>query len=200
MPFLLDTGPVEQAQPVTQGDRRNHQPDFIHQAEPEKTLAYYRPAHHPDISIPRREYLLHQSLEVARVELHAGPRRRQFSACHHDRWSIAVGPAEFPGVLVGARAQHVAVYRLEDLGAVVVGDALVVDVLGVHPRNTVVLRGDEAVKAGNYVQRYCRRHCPRHGFLPMIMTPRKRDASKDPQQEIPRVVPLSPVGGSQSSH
>jgi hypothetical protein len=50
-------------------------------------------------------------------------------------------------MLIGARTEHVAIYRLDDLSAVVSNPSFI-DVGGtVHPRNTVVLLGDEAIKA-----------------------------------------------------
>jgi hypothetical protein len=65
MPLLLGTEITEYVQPVTRYDRRYHQSDFIHQAEPEKTLALHGPSHQSDASVSRREYLSRKSLEIA---------------------------------------------------------------------------------------------------------------------------------------
>jgi hypothetical protein len=50
-------------------------------------------------------------------------------------------------VLIGARTYDIAVYRLEDLSAVIGYPSFVDIARAVHPRNTVVLPGDEAIKA-----------------------------------------------------
>ena len=60
-------------------------------------------------------------------------------------------------MLIGKGTEHEAVYRLDGVYIVAFGDPLFVDIARtVHPRNTVVLPGDEAIQTGNYVQRYRR--------------------------------------------
>src|SRR5215472_9174146 len=48
-PLLLAAGISEQGQSVAQCDGRDHQSDFIHQAELKKTLAELRTPHQPDV-------------------------------------------------------------------------------------------------------------------------------------------------------
>src|ERR1022692_255903 len=160
MPLLLGPGITEQAQSVTQCDRRYHQSDFVHQSKPEKTLAQHRPSHDPDVSVSRREDLVDQLLEITGIELNALPRGRQLSACDHDGRSIAIGPAQLERVLVGAGTEHKAVDGRDDLFSPVVRNPFFVDVSGaIQPRYSVVLPGDDAIKTCNHVKSYRRSSC-----------------------------------------
>src|SRR5262249_8493547 len=135
----------------------NRQSDFIHQSEPEKTLAQHRPSHEPDVSVSRRENLINESLEISRMELNALPRRRQLSICEHHGWTIAIWPAELERVFVCTRTDHKAIDSLDDFFTGVFGNPFFVDISRtVQPRNTVVLLGDDAVKARNHVKSYRR--------------------------------------------
>src|SRR5215467_3784846 len=161
-PPLLAAAITEQGQSVAQSNRRYHQSDLIHQALCQKTLAELRSSHEPDVSatcgsIAGRENLFNQLPEVAGVELNRPSRARQLAACEHDGRSFTIGPTKLERVLVGTRTEHEAVDRSDGVVRTVFRNAFFVDVAGtVHPRNGVVLFGDEAVKARNNMQRHLR--------------------------------------------
>src|SRR5215467_14365666 len=91
------------------------------------------------------------------MELNALPRGRQLSICEHHGGSIAIWPAELERVLVCARTEHEAVDSRDDVFTGVFGNPFFVDISRtVQPRNTVVLLGDDAVKARNHVKSYRR--------------------------------------------
>ena len=60
-------------------------------------------------------------------------------------------------MLVRARTEYKTVDSLDDLFSTVVSNPFFVDVSrAIQPRNTVVLLGDDAIKASNHMKRYRR--------------------------------------------